>query len=138
MDSGVDFFAQHRSVCFRRVPPGMYCVPAAVPPPEPWSHPLYKIIMVIIIIRINTPQKRKQNKQTEAHTTTTTTKNTGKKKNQQKTNSTFSLFFLIVSYKGFSIKLVHSKRINKLVYCFYDISATGDRHLGQRLPCCHP
>lgn len=43
------------------------------------------------------------------------------------------LFFLIVSYKDFSIKLVHSKRINKLVYCFYDLSATGDRHLGQRL-----
>lgn len=42
-------------------------------------------------------------------------------------------FFLIVSYKDFSIKLVHSKRINKSVYCFYDMIATGDRHLGQRL-----
>lgn len=48
-------------------------------------------------------------------------------------NNSEILFFLIVSYKDFSIKLVHSKRINKLVYCFYDTSATGDRHLGQHL-----
>lgn len=52
---------------------------------------------------------------------------------KKKKNNSKILFFLIVSYKDFSIKLVHSKRINKLVYCFYDIIATGDRHLGQRL-----
>lgn len=49
------------------------------------------------------------------------------------------LLFLIVSYKDFSIKLVHSKRINKSVYCFYDLIATGHRHSGvSSFPLSHP